>query len=201
MPSKPPSLIAIADTMQSASLPSLPSELLCHISQHLSYGSHLALSLTCRKLYAKVNAPCQPYTLPTARRTNVKPYTMADLIEIENWPEHSTPQSINLKLQSPKPTDLFACRLCMRLRPASKFYCPNKAYVDYGGKLCIHIMGFNHGRFCIPCGINRDRYCHGMQFNMMGHLGMYLLVCNRCGDFELDQDKPERLWHCIPCRA
>lgn len=187
--------------MQSASLPSLPSELLCHISQHLSYASHLALTFTCRELYAKINAPCQPYTEPTSRKTNAKPYTMADLIEMENWPEHSTPQSINLELQMPQPTDLFACRICMCLRPASKFYCPNKAYVGYAEELCTHIMRFNHERFCIPCGIKRGWHCHGIQFKVMGQLAMYLLVCNECSDFELCQDKPRGLWHCVACRA
>lgn len=52
------------------------------ISNHLSYSSHLALSLACRELYHKVDAPRQPYTLPPPSGAKAKHYNICDLLEI-----------------------------------------------------------------------------------------------------------------------
>lgn len=64
-----------------ASLPTLPVELLHQISQQLSYGSHIALSFTCRELYAKL----ETRGLLSTSSTQAMAYTMIDLFEIEQW--------------------------------------------------------------------------------------------------------------------
>ncbi|KFZ00499.1 hypothetical protein V498_00024 [Pseudogymnoascus sp. VKM F-4517 (FW-2822)] len=69
------------NTMASASLLTVPLEIIYQITDKLSYASQFALSLTCRELYYKVDAPRQPYTPPGE---NKKPYIMDDLLEIEN---------------------------------------------------------------------------------------------------------------------
>lgn len=117
-------------TMASKSLLSLPVEILSSITNHLSYSSHLALSLTCRELYAKVDSPRQPYTLPVPAGTSTKTYIMADLLEIENWEEPGADSLWDtcLGFRNPQSTDLFACRICLRLRMATKFINPQKGY-------------------------------------------------------------------------
>lgn len=64
---------------------SLPLELLHQITSDLSYGSHLALSFTCRGLYARLD-PNQRAKLPKRKRV----YNMEDLLEIELWPEFAS---------------------------------------------------------------------------------------------------------------
>lgn len=69
----------ISQTMATtATLPSLPVELLHQISQQLSYSSHIALSFTCRELYTKVDTRRRP----PYSSVNGKAYNMEDLLEI-----------------------------------------------------------------------------------------------------------------------
>lgn len=205
----------ITQPMAVASLPSLPSEILCHISKHLSYGSHLALSFTCRNLYYKVDAPCQPYNSP------VKPlsyiigyYTLGDLLEIENWPENnpsqpnSQHQSLHLAHGGLLPyclcADFFACRDCRRLRSATKFLCPamgTYSWTDHTDEWCIDIADKadkRHERSCIPCDIAQGWFFHGLRFEVAGR-EIFLHVCGECRDFELVPVGCEGLWICDAC--
>ncbi|KFY75564.1 hypothetical protein V499_04448 [Pseudogymnoascus sp. VKM F-103] len=92
-------------TMASTSILSLPFEILCSITNHLTYSSHLALSLTCRELYHRVDTPRQPYTRPPRSKAKVKTYTMFDLLEIENWPEYGVSWDTYFGFPNPKPAD------------------------------------------------------------------------------------------------
>ncbi|KFY01339.1 hypothetical protein V490_00960 [Pseudogymnoascus sp. VKM F-3557] len=102
-----------------ATLPALPVELLHQISQQLSYGSHIALSFTCRELYAKLDTRRRL----SASSTQGKAYTMADLLEIEIWPEYS-PAIRDQPLNELYPVDFLACCTCLRICSATKFCCP-----------------------------------------------------------------------------
>lgn len=103
-----------------ANLPSLPVELLYQISEQLSYGSHIALSFTCRELYIKLDTRRR---LPPAM-VRGKAYTMNDLLEIEAWPEHN-PQYTALLPSTVCPVDsvidFLACRVCLKIRRTVKF--------------------------------------------------------------------------------
>ena len=70
-------------------LPGLPSELIDQISNNMSYGSRLALKLSCRELLRKTD-------LPTKR------YSIADLLEIGKWPEYNGAKSKPYRLPSPE---------------------------------------------------------------------------------------------------
>jgi hypothetical protein len=70
-------------------LPGLPSELIDQISNNMSYGSRLSLKLSCHELLRKTD-------LPTKR------YSMADLLEIEKWPEYNGAKSKPYRLPSPE---------------------------------------------------------------------------------------------------
>lgn len=187
--------------MASASLPSLPLEILYQITDKLSYGSHLALSLTCRELYHKVDAPHQPYTLPPLSEAKVKLYNMADLLEIEKWPEHSTSQDNYLEIQNPNSTGLFACHNCLRLRPAINFFYPKKSHGVRVLQFCCVSCSIERERdgLCIPCGVERKFYHDEMSFQVNKEQRRYLHVCNKCGDFEISQDGLERSGDCVEC--
>lgn len=192
-------------TMALTSLLTLPSEILCSITNHLSYSSHLALSLTCRELYAKVDTPRQPYTLPPPSGAKDKAYTMADLLEIENWEEPGVDSLWDtcLGFRIPQSTDLFACRICLRLRMATKFVNPQKGYSSwfkYSSTTSHDLTEHRKERFCIPCGIKRKWYSHGTIFKAMGRPEEHLRVCNECGDFELVRAGSLGLWLCAACR-
>ncbi|KAL5347168.1 hypothetical protein ACLOAV_007477 [Pseudogymnoascus australis] len=121
--------------MASASLLTVPLEIIYQITDKLSYASQFALSLTYRELYYKVDAPRQPYTLPRPPGENKKAYIMDDLLEIENWPElYTSPTNSPLWAMD----DLFACHICLRFRSGDEFIFPARdshSWVDDRGRL------------------------------------------------------------------
>jgi hypothetical protein len=189
-------------TMASTSILSLPFEILCSITNHLTYSSHLALSLTCRELYHRVDTPRQPYTRPPRFKAKVKTYTMFDLLEIENWPEYGVSWDTYFGFPNPKPTDRFACRICLRLRLTAMFINPQKGYRSWyknRGKETLDLTVHREWRFCIPCGINCGWYHHRSTFKSMGRPEEHLNVCKECGDYEVVQVGSKGLWLCAAC--
>ncbi|KFY98159.1 hypothetical protein V498_01625 [Pseudogymnoascus sp. VKM F-4517 (FW-2822)] len=92
-------------------LQDLPPEILNEIANSLSYGSQLALKLSCRGLFAKIDAvnarACSDLaTSPT------KSYSMADLLEIEQWPEYNAAKFMPDEAKQPMgQRDFFACHI------------------------------------------------------------------------------------------
>jgi hypothetical protein len=113
--------------MVATSLLDLPAEILLVTQTFLSYSSHVALRLTCRDLYAKVDDPNRTTkrtlscTTPSSR-AETKAYSMVDLLEIERWPEYNAAQYRIAESKQPVDYgDFFACCLCLKIRSASKF--------------------------------------------------------------------------------
>ncbi|KFY35617.1 hypothetical protein V494_05766 [Pseudogymnoascus sp. VKM F-4513 (FW-928)] len=130
-----------------ATLPSLPIELLYQISEQLSYTSHIALSFTCRKLYVKLDTPRRLSALPGRD----KAYTMEDLLEMEEWPEHSPRHPTLNKLYVVKTV---ACRICLKLLGRDKFfnfweYYYTRANIPESMKDIIILR--KQGQLCLPC--------------------------------------------------
>ncbi|OBT73624.1 hypothetical protein VF21_07335 [Pseudogymnoascus sp. 05NY08] len=92
---------------------SLPLELLDQVTNDLSYGSHLALSFTCRELYARLD--------PNQKASSYIVYNMEDLLEIELWPEFTSSHPRPLERRQPDKDDFFACRFCMKIRSGWNF--------------------------------------------------------------------------------
>jgi hypothetical protein len=126
-----------------ATLPTLPVELLHQISHQLSYGSHIALSFTCRELYFKLDARRRL----SASSTKAKAYTMADLLEIEQWPEYS-PWQHNVESQLSSLTQFLSCKLCLRIRRGVWFSHPDKLYYGLNRE---DVMNQKLDRCCAVC--------------------------------------------------
>ncbi|KFY64391.1 hypothetical protein V496_03282 [Pseudogymnoascus sp. VKM F-4515 (FW-2607)] len=105
---------------------SLPLELLYQITDDLSYGTHLALSFTCRELYARLD-PNQKAKSPKLERV----YDIEGLLEIELWPEFASSHPEPLEKRKPDKDDFFACCLCLRIRSGWNFATTNMTG-DYG---------------------------------------------------------------------
>jgi hypothetical protein len=69
-------------------LQDLPLEILHDISNYISYGSRLALKLSCCSLFAKIDA-VNPRACTNLTTSPTKSYNMADLLEIEQWLEYN----------------------------------------------------------------------------------------------------------------
>jgi hypothetical protein len=135
-------------------LPSLPAELIDQISNKMSYGSRLALKLSCRELLEKTG-------LPTKR------YSMADLLEIEQWPEYNGAKSMPLESKQPSgQRDVFACHLCLKIRSADNF--ANAMMKSKRGKLGQGTVGERSERFCIQCGVKCRIYWAGTYVHFGG---------------------------------
>lgn len=143
------------NTMASASLLTVPLEIIYQITDKLSYASQFALSLTCRELYYKVDAPRQPYTPPGE---NKKPYIMDDLLEIENWPElYTSPTNSPLWAMD----DLFACHICLHFRSGDEFIFPARdshSWADDRGRLYVNDSKDRWGRQCLRCSFTPGRH-------------------------------------------
>jgi hypothetical protein len=173
--------------MAATSLPDLPTEILLEVQTFLSYGSRIALRLTCRDLYAKVDDPNQTTNtllrLSTSSGSEIKAYSMVDLLEIERWPEYNAAQYRSAESKQPVDyEDFFACCLCLKIRSASKF--SNAMMKGKRGKLGNGTIAERIGRFCIKCGLAHGRYHRGVYLQFGGALGGYGFVCHRCGNFE-----------------
>lgn len=178
-----------------ATLPSLPVELLHQISKQLSYGSHIALSFTCRKLYIKLDTRRRL----SASSTQGKTYNMTDLLEIEGWPEYNPRHNNLLHFIEPHVNcliDFLACRICLKIRSAAKFPAPFR-----------HCYGKRYGlgqwqrsmQVCIPCAVANHVYGHaGESYNAWDML--YVRECCGCHSFSEHQDSFAGEWICGWCR-
>lgn len=159
-------------------LPSLPSETILHISDYLSYGSQLALKLSCRKLFVKTDHPTERYT-------------MADLLEIDQWPDYNGAKSMPPECMQPDgQRDFFGCHLCLKIRSADNF--ANAMMKSKRGKLGQGTVEEKSKRFCIRCGIAYGKYQRGTYLQFGGVAGWRGLVCCRCGNFEATQGYSEK---------
>lgn len=175
---------------------SLPLELLYQITGDLSYGTHLALSFTCRELYARLD-PNQKAISQERRRL----YNMEDLLEIELWPEFASSHPKPLKNRKPDKDDFFACYLCLRIRSGWNF--ASKKMDGVYGKRCDSGMYASQARHCINCGIRTKQYSRGSQFHVGGWKGCHGFVCRFCGGFEREQyrfEAFENKHRCEYCR-
>lgn len=162
----------ISQTMATtATLPALPVELLHQISQQLSYGSHIALSFTCRELYFKLDARRRL----SASSTQAKAYTMADLLEIEQWPEYS-PSQHNVESRQSSQTQFLSCRLCLRIRRGVWFSHPDKFYYGLNRE---DVMNQKLDRCCALCV--SFRYLNRGETQP---LSLDCQACRGCGDVD-----------------
>lgn len=165
----------LSSTMEPASLPTMPPELVQNVQSLLPYSSRLALRFTCRALYFKASRP-----KPGSK------YEMSDLLEIETWPRynHAAQRPQYLK-QSIAGKDFFSCSGCLLIRSAIHF--ANPMMKGKRGKMSS--VENKCGRVCIDCGIRQGKYRRGMSFD---YGGAQILpedaerkgwVCSYCGDF------------------
>jgi hypothetical protein len=162
--------------MTAVALPDLPSELIHEISNHMSYGSRLALQLSCSELFAKADRPTRP----------TKDYSMADLLEIEQWPEYNRAKLMPPECQQPVgQLDFFACHLCLKIRSADRF--ANAMMKGKRGKLGQGTVEERSKRFCIPCGTKYRRYQRGTYLQFGGPSAWHGFVCRGCGKFEVTE--------------
>ncbi|KAK6538540.1 hypothetical protein TWF694_010119 [Orbilia ellipsospora] len=151
---------------------SLPTELILDISQYLNYPSIVALRLSCRHLNITIAQPAK--------------YTMADLLEIEQWPAYHHVKYRDGGTKQPyAEVDYFACYICLKIKQAINF--SNAMMRGKKGKLSDVLAPDRHGRFCIPCGISTGSYIRGSSFYYGGYGVRQGMVCVDCGLFK---DKP-----------
>lgn len=194
--------------MTPPSLPDLPTEILLEVQALLSYGSHLALRLTCRHVYSKIDSQNRATHEPMLKPSNfpqletAKPYSMADLLEIEQWPEYSAAQyapTFSRQLHYRK--DYFACHLCLKIRCSSNF--STAMIKGKRGKLRHGAVANKLQRFCIPCGLACGRYRWGVCFQLGGASRGFGTVCWLCGEFEQVKSRcevPVAQRVCASCR-
>ncbi|KAF2664726.1 hypothetical protein BT63DRAFT_460219 [Microthyrium microscopicum] len=144
----------------------LPLELQEEIIGHLPFPAVVILKMTC----AYFNGI-------------IKPLTHQQLLDAE-------------ETDICKQTDSYACRYCLRLRPASKFAdnMLKRRKSRYGGDV--------HRRFCIGCGIQSvpgsTRYSRGSQI-FIG--GVCHVICFRCGIFKKGATEDKTQSKCLLCLA
>lgn len=156
--------------MASVALPDIPSEIIQKISTYMSYSSRLALRFSCCKLYAKADWPNRP----------ANGYSMADLLEIEQWPEYCGAKILPPEhRQLDGRVDFFACHLCLKILSADKF--ANAMMKGKRGKLGEE----RTKRFCLQCGITHRRYQRGTCLRFGGASRQHGFMCCSCGKFEL----------------
>ena len=168
-------------------LTGLPAEILLAIQSYLSYGPHLALRLTCRDLYAKIEDPNRNIQtnscVPTSDRSKNKAYSMTDLLEIERWPEYNAAEYRPAQPKQPiDQQDFFACHLCLKIRSAGQF--SNAMMKGKRGKLGQGTIAERMQRFCITCGLSHQRYRRGTHLQFGGALRRHGFVCSRCDKFK-----------------
>lgn len=187
--------------MAPTTLLTLLPELLHHLTSHLTYASHLSLTLTCKTLRARLEDPNQRLPIPRASLPDAdtappaKPYTMADLLEIEPWPEHCIRYRIG---HGRVDGDYYACKICLRLR-SGPHLSQDMMTGEYGkeGTGSVEEKG---ERFCILCGVEKGLYRRGTMIYIGGVGGGREFVCEGCG---LLTRCTEQTWleylYCQPC--
>jgi hypothetical protein len=127
---------------------------------------------------------------------------MADLLEIEQWPEYNAAKFKPLQSRQPvSQLDFFACHLCLKIRSADRFC--NAMMKGKRGKLGKGTVEERSKRFCISCGITHGIYQRGIYVRWGGASGQRGFVCWWCGRFEsrhcseVHLAKPER--KCAVC--
>lgn len=185
----------------------LPTEILRQITNNLSYAPHLALSYTCRELYARVDNPNLGPRLwlhsANGTRNNPQPektypYRLHDLIEIKLWPEFIS--SHHGALEMPDKNDFFTCCSCPRVRSAIKFR--NRRMTGYYGKCGKDPFRGRVSRYCIECEIRAEIYRGEERCDFGGTSGGYGTVCWTCCKFVPDgqHNGPNGYWTCLCCR-
>lgn len=179
-----------------ATFPSLPVELLLQISEQLSYGSHIALSFTCRELYVKVCATFQPST----SLTHGKAYTMDDLLEIESWPEYNPRDKIILPITVYPHRSLInflACRICLKIRRAAKF--PSFFKFSYLRGYSSYSLWPRSRQVCVPCAIANGVYGHKTE-SYSEEYKVYTRVCSGCNLYSEHLHSVPGKWICDACQ-
>jgi hypothetical protein len=147
----------------------LAPEIVHHISNDLDYASKVALRLSCWELYCKLEPPTNRYS-------------MADLLEIEQWPAYNGAKSMPLECQQPGGhRDFFACHLCLKIRSADNF--ANAMMKSKRGKLGRGTISERSKRFCIQCGVGHGQYHRGTYIQFGGAAQSHGFVCWGCGLF------------------
>ena len=162
----------------------LPPEILQAISSCISYGSQLALKLSCRRPFAIVD-DANPHACTDQTTSPNKSYSMADLVEIEQWPEYNAAKFMPAEARQPMgQRDFFACHICLKILSADRF--SNAMMKGKRGKLGGTLLERSK-RFCIQCEIVHGRYPPGTYLHFGGASGRYGLLCRPCGRFETGQ--------------
>ena len=166
--------------MAAMSLLGLPSEIMLEIQTFLSYGSDLAVWFTCSDLYAKVEDPnrtTKTLSCASTSESKIKACSIADLLEIERWPEYNAVEYRPVNRQ-----DFFACCFCLRICSASKF--SNAMIKGKHGKLGNGTIAERIGRFCITCVLAYGRYQRRIHFQFGGALRGHGFLYRGCSKFE-----------------
>lgn len=168
--------------MAPTTLLTLLPELLHHLTSNLTYASHLSLSLTCKTLRARLEDPNQRLPIPRAPLSDAdtappaKPYTMADLLEIELWPEHCIRYRIG---HGPVNGDYYACKICLRLRSGP--HLSENMMTGTLDKVWAGSVEERGERLCITCGIEKGLYPRGTMIEIGGVGGGRGFLCQGCG--------------------
>lgn len=192
----------------SASILTLPPELLNQVLEKRDYASSLALRYTSKHLYLQTSTTA-PFGSTAAQHSNTS-YNMSDLLQVEKWPCYDLAgQGYGCSRQPLATRDFFACSLCLKIRCASKF--SNAMMKEKRGKHSAAASvdkDERRKRFCIDCGVRDGIYLPGVTLDFGGYQisdmehelgGGHGLVCQRCRQFKRVTDKLIR--HERTCRA
>ncbi len=177
----------------SASILTLPPELLSQILENSDYASRLALRYTSKRLYLQTSTT---FALgSTAAQHSNTSYNISDLLQVEKWPCYDLAGQGDGHLRQPLATrDFFACSLCLKIRCASRF--SNAMMKGKRGKhsaVASIDKDEKRKRFCIDCGVRYGKYRPGVRFEFGGARigvmehdlgGGHGLVCQQCRQFK-----------------
>lgn len=136
-----------------ASLLGLPTELQDYVIQYLDFPDVIFLKMTCRRF-----------------NSLIRPLNHGELLKAEHS-IYSTDRRI------------YACRDCLRLRPASKFADNMLAAIRIKGRFLYFTAA---RRFCVECGVNprngaTARYSPGSHIVVQG---VHYVICQTCKCFK-----------------
>jgi hypothetical protein len=177
----------------SASILTLPPELLNQVLEKSDYASRLALQYTSKRLCFLISTT-PPVGYTAAAQNSDTSYNMSDLLQVEKWPCYDLAGKSDGYLKQPLATrDFFACSLCLTIRCASKF--SNAMLKGKRGKhsgAASAEKDERRKRFCINCGVRYGKYPPGTSFDFGGVQisdmeyelgGGHGLVCQQCRQF------------------